>query len=207
MIKPRLKMLIFVFSMILFAGFVHALVINEIMYDPAGTDSGHEWVELFNEQTSVDMTGFRFYEGGSAHSLTLIQGSGTLPAGSYAIITDDADQFLLDFPSFSGTLFDSTWSSLSNTGELLEMRDASDLVMDSVFYNSSWGGASNYTLELIDASLDNNASTSWLESTENGGTPGYLNSVSSQAPEFSLLTALFTFTCCILVFFAVRRRY
>ncbi len=36
------------------------LVINEIMYDPAGSDGAREWIEVFNDTTSsLDLTTYK----------------------------------------------------------------------------------------------------------------------------------------------------
>ncbi|MDD3614500.1 MAG: lamin tail domain-containing protein, partial [Candidatus Pacebacteria bacterium] len=63
------------FSLLLIAFIVlmlppfHALaagpvIINEIMYDLKGTDSGHEWVEIKNiSDQPVDLKNWRFFDG------------------------------------------------------------------------------------------------------------------------------------------------
>ncbi len=54
------------------------IVINEIVADPTGTDTGFEWVELHNAgSTSVDVSGWAIASGTTSFS-----GSGTLPAGT-----------------------------------------------------------------------------------------------------------------------------
>lgn len=55
-----------------------AIVINELVSDPSGTDDGNEWVELYNPgATSVDVSGWVIASGTSSFS-----GSGTLPEGT-----------------------------------------------------------------------------------------------------------------------------
>ena len=42
----------------IFIPFCHSQQISEIMYDPAGSDTGNEWIEIFNNTTSSKiMTG------------------------------------------------------------------------------------------------------------------------------------------------------
>src|SRR4051812_27298350 len=92
------------------------VVINEVMYDLPGTDTGREWIEVYNGgSSSVDLSGWKLFEASTTHALTNVSGGTTLSAGGYAIIADDASKFLIDWPSFAGTLFDSVFS-LSNTG-------------------------------------------------------------------------------------------
>jgi PKD repeat protein len=103
-----------------------AFSFSEIMFDAAGTDTKHEWVEVYNDGDATDLSTFKFYENGSNHGLTLHSGSATISANGYAIIADDAATFLIDFPSYTGPLFDASFS-LSNMGETVSLR-STDLV-------------------------------------------------------------------------------
>jgi hypothetical protein len=115
--------------------------INEIMYDlKTGTDSGREWVEIFNNSdTPVDLSAFKFFEGDTNHKLKLAQGDVKLGAKNYAVIVSDIVKFKIDWPNFSGTILDSTFS-LSNSGEILAIKDT-DKILDEFTYQSSLGGA------------------------------------------------------------------
>src|SRR3989344_8913134 len=96
------------------------VVINEIMYNPSGPDEGHEWIEIYNNGPSdQDLTGWIFFEAGTNHGLTVEQGDINLPEGEYVIIADNAAQFLLDYPGFSGNVLDSSWGSLDQASETL----------------------------------------------------------------------------------------
>lgn len=45
------------------------VVINEVCYDPAGADSGKEWIELYNASGhSVELTGCKIYSGGRSYT-------------------------------------------------------------------------------------------------------------------------------------------
>ena len=51
---------------------VSALVISEIMYDPQGSDTDREWIEVLNDtQSSIDMTGWKFFEANTNHGLAI----------------------------------------------------------------------------------------------------------------------------------------
>lgn len=111
---------------------------SEIMYDPLGADTGHEWVEVHNTGFEVvDLSGWKFFEANTNHGLSLVQGAGIIPDG-YAVIVDDPAKFEADWPSYSGVLFDSSFS-LSNSGEALSLKDDSGDVTDSVTYDPSLG--------------------------------------------------------------------
>lgn len=115
------------------------VVITEIMYDLDGSDSGREWVEILNdEDEGVDLSVWRFYENETNHKLNLFRGSEILEAGEYAIIADNTEKFLLDWPGFSGTVFDSSFS-LKNTGEAISLRNSDLVDIDQVTYNPDWG--------------------------------------------------------------------
>jgi len=139
-----LTFLIF-FTFTLHAQVLHAqVIISEIMYNLEGTDADREWIEVFNNGVdAVDLESWKLYEGTnttkSNHTLTLNQGSGTLLSGGYAVVVDDPVTFLIDWPNYSGVLFDSSFS-LSNTGETLILRDSELADIDTVTYSSDWGG-------------------------------------------------------------------
>jgi hypothetical protein len=115
--------------------------ITEIMYDLPGGDSGREWIEITNTGSQpIDISHYRLGEGTTNHLLVVVSGSTTLPAGSSAIIADDPAMFKTDWPAFSGTLFNSTFS-LSNTGENLSIKNAVSVSEDSVSYASGMGAA------------------------------------------------------------------
>jgi hypothetical protein len=98
----------------------HALVINEIMSNPTGDDSGREWVEIYNDtQESIDISALTIsIKGGTAVVVTPLSGGTSLVAGGYAIIgstVSNATKFSQDYPSYTGPLFKSS-ISLVNTG-------------------------------------------------------------------------------------------
>lgn len=116
-----------------------SVAINEVMYSPDGADATHEWVEIVNGTNSpVDFSAWKFNESGGDHGLTLATSTAEVAAGGFAIIADDAEQFLLDWPLFSGTLFDSAFS-LANTGETIAIKNAGGDVVDTLTYAPEQG--------------------------------------------------------------------
>src|ERR1700739_3434041 len=81
------------------------VIIDEIMYNPQGSDTGREWVELYNEGGS-DVTmvagsgkGSWRISDGPNHPLThpasgTGRGSLTIPAGGYLVIASDPNDFI-----------------------------------------------------------------------------------------------------------------
>lgn len=113
--------------------------ITEIMYDVSESDTGREWIEI-TASADTDISNWKFFEANTNHGLTLVSGSAIISAGSATVIADNTDKFLTDYPSFTGTLFDSSFS-LNNTGETIAMRNPEGVDVDSVLYNPALGGA------------------------------------------------------------------
>jgi hypothetical protein len=138
--KKFLPAIILIFSLQIVSANIS---INEIMYDLNGTDTGHEWIEIYNNGSeSINLSGWKFYEGATNHGLILINGSWILENNTYAIIADDSATFLADFLQFNASLFDSSFD-LSNSGENLSLKNSTLSIVESVFYNSSWGASGN----------------------------------------------------------------
>ena len=158
----------FTFSFTTKANSTEEIIINEIMYNPAGADGSHEWIELYNQgETTVNVNGWKLYEAGINHALTLKKGSTTIPSHGYAVITQDYNQFILDHPGFTGNVFDSTFS-LKNTGEYIAIKnDLLEIVDDTNYPDKAREG---YTIE-------KNFKNEWEESLVDGGSPGEPNSV------------------------------
>ena len=107
-----------VFAILLSSSVFARVLINEIMYNPSGSDSSHEWLEIYNNGTySIDIGGWKFYENDVNHALTPIYGKRVLNSGDYAIIADEWETFLLDYPKFNGRRH--WWQPRSGLGGLL----------------------------------------------------------------------------------------
>ena len=94
--------------------------ITEITYDPVGTDSGREWVEIFAPGEAGDLTGYFLRENEVNHGIKEYEEHTVDSASDYAIIADNPSKFLIDFPEYKGYLYDSAFS-LKNTGEMISL--------------------------------------------------------------------------------------
>jgi len=149
---------------------VNAVYISEIMYDPSGSDTSREWIEIYNDtEGGIDFTSWKFFESNTNHGITSYSGGQVLPAGSYAVIADNPTKFLEDYPSYIGVIYDSTFS-LSNSGERISMKQSSSgSEIDFVDYNVSVGGNNDgSTLSKIDSV--------WVKGD---ATPGNTNQITS----------------------------
>jgi hypothetical protein len=130
---------------ILFFGFVHvshaAFEITEIMYDVEGTDTNREWVEVQNTGSEAnDLSKWYLFSDNTKHAL-VPQGLSQVEPQGFAVITQDVTKFKLDWPNYSGLIFDTSWSGFNNETETIALKDQALNLTSSVTYLSSMGGA------------------------------------------------------------------
>lgn len=117
--------------------------ITEVMYDPAGSDTGREWVEIQNASGStIDFTTWKFFEANVNHGIDQIEGyAKELSAGEFGVVITDKAKFLIDFPSFAGKIFKSSFS-LNNSGENLAFKtESAGPIIDQYLYDVTLGAA------------------------------------------------------------------
>lgn len=156
------------------------VAINEIMYAP--TPAANEWFELYNNTASpFNMANWKWKDA-TATLRTLTTQNIDLPANGFAVVCQDTSAFRTAFPGFTGILLQSSgWSSLNNTGtENLIIFNASNVIVDSIQFNNTWGGGSgNRSMERISSIAPTNQQTNWGTSVASlGATPNQRNSLS-----------------------------
>ncbi|MEC8915672.1 MAG: choice-of-anchor D domain-containing protein, partial [Candidatus Neomarinimicrobiota bacterium] len=161
----------------------NALVINEIMPNPAGSDGGKEWFELYNQWfTPLHLQGWSISGEGDNESHTL-ESDLVIGMDEYTLFGQSADS-----ASNGGYVPDyvyGTTVSLSNFGELLSLKEGNDVVVDGVDFDDSFQFASGVSMELIRPDYDNSDSSSWQSAglpyggEGNLGTPGERNAAFS----------------------------
>ena len=63
------------------------VLLNEVLYDPSGSDDGLEWVELCNAgKEEMDLTGWKIEGAGTAFATSYTFASGTLAPGEYLLV-------------------------------------------------------------------------------------------------------------------------
>lgn len=121
------------------------VVISEFMYDAQGSDSDQEYVELFNAgSTAVDLTKWKFNDG-SNHVLNVPPknggtGSITIQSGSYALLVDNATNFINTHSGISVSVIDAVMS-LPNASGTISLINESGATEDSVSYSKDIGAA------------------------------------------------------------------
>ncbi len=165
------------------------VVINEIMFDPAG--GGQEYVELYNRtEDNLSLANLAFTtldSEGEYMKMNLFPIESVISAHGYAVLCADADS-LRNFHQTSpeAAIYTTKWSKkLSNTGATLclVMCGADTLTIDSVSYSPNWHhplleDTKGVSLERIHPDLPSDESTSWQSASKASGyaTPAAENS-------------------------------
>lgn len=151
------------------------VVFNEIMYHPATSESSLEWVELHNQMAvNMDLSGwsieggidFKFPEG------TVLAGGGYLVVAISPAALAAAAGYTNALGPFAGRL--------SNSGEILELRNNNRRLMDGVDYDTAgeWPvgpDGAGVSLAKINPNSASEPATNWTMSAQTGGTPGASN--------------------------------
>ncbi|HWB05586.1 MAG TPA: lamin tail domain-containing protein, partial [Verrucomicrobiales bacterium] len=137
------------------------LVINEIHCDHEDKTLRVEFVELYNPGASaVDLAGWHFDQG---IDFSFPAGA-SIPAGGYAVVAENP-AVLQSTYGYAGAY--GPWTgALQANGETITLRNPAGEVADEVDYGAGYpwptvGVTPNYSLELLNPSLDNSLGGNW----------------------------------------------
>lgn len=152
------------------------IVITEIAaYESAGC----EWVELYNRGAEpVVLEGWRFWEAGVNHGLRISSSSRDqdwiVGSGEYVIIAQDDDMLFTvcgdEYVPAAHTVFDSSWGSLNESGELIGLRNSLGESVEDFTYPS----AGEASLERVDVTVSAGDNANWQQRGE-GNSFGRMN--------------------------------
>jgi hypothetical protein len=116
-----------------------AVFINEVAWMGSQTSANHEWIELYNDGSGVNVDDWILSDGRNV-SITL---AGTIPANAYAVLERTDDE------SAPGTAFLLYTGALVNTGGTLRLETAHGELADVVSGGENWDqiGGDNTTKE------------------------------------------------------------
>lgn len=168
------------------------ILINEIYADPSPVVNltATEFVELYNRSgNSFNLGGLKLTDNSSIATIP----NYTLAPGAYVIVCPVADTAQFTALGYMNKLGVSSFPSLNNSADNIYLKTAANAFVDSVNYKDSWYGSSvkkdgGYTLEQINPNQNVACSQAknWTGSNDaDGGTPGFVNSVYSTAPDLS----------------------
>ncbi len=177
------------------------VLINEIMYHPYHPTPGAEnisveYIELFNRgSNSVNLAGWQFNNG-----VDFLFPDITLGARDYLVVAANVNTFTAKYPGVINVI--GGWNGrLSNSGETIELVDNMGVRIDRVRYadegdwavrelgpvdhgHRGWVWSNEHdgggkSLELINPILPNEYGQNWAACIPNDGTPGRINSVTT----------------------------
>jgi hypothetical protein len=149
------------------------VVINEIHADPLVKTELVEFIELYNRgDVAIDLSGWSIRD---AVDFTFPAGS-SIPAKGYVTVTQNGAMFST---KYSKTPVGEWLGGLNNEGELIELRNAGGTLIDRADYQlgfpwPTYGDATDVSMQLLNANLDNELGGSWRSAAP---TPGLANSV------------------------------
>jgi len=165
-----------------------SIVVNEILYAPAGGEP--EWLELYNNTTeTINLNGWSISDIFTTPVQVFIDVDLLILPSSYLLITKNlsVSNFHRFIPS---PIHEISLPVLNNDVDGVILRDDRDAVIDSVKYNSDWGGTSGYSLERKNTTINSNQPLNWDSSNDiEQSTPGRINSVTPKQFDLSV-TAL-----------------
>ncbi len=148
---------------------------NEVMYQPAGGDSGVEWLELHN-QLGVDVDLSRWsLEGGVSFQFPT---GAVIRAGAYVVVASNPAG--LSAAAGGEPVLGPFTGSLANEGERLRLRNLNGRLMDELDYDDQhpWPVGADGSGAALAKRLPRSPSSppeNWAASHELGGTPGREN--------------------------------
>lgn len=138
-----------VFLAIPFSVFAFSVIINEVMFDPEGSDTGGEWIELYNGSSGqVDISGWEIYPDGIGY-ITIPNGF-SIGAGKFILV------YLRTAGNNSATdIYQATSSSnMSNTSGSIALFSAEPRGKDTIKSFVQWGkGGETWEPSAVDVGL------------------------------------------------------
>jgi len=142
--------------------------INEIMYNPPGTDADLEWIELYNNDAeAINISDWTIDNNPISDNV--------MQPGDYVVLARNKTAFDAYYGTLSCPVIDVTFV-LANSGDTIVLCNSTGAEVDNVTYNASLGADGN------GKTLERNAAGGWTESLADGGTPCELNSVTIVVP-------------------------
>jgi hypothetical protein len=157
------------------------IIISEIMADPSPsvTLPAREYLELYNRALEpLNLKNWSLSDGITKSNFP----NTVIAPGSYMILCQMEDTVL--FKSYGKTIGMKSFPALANEGKILFIRDGKGTLIHGIEYSSGWYGDvlksdGGWSLEIIDSDYPFFGDGNWQASeSEEGGTPGRINSVS-----------------------------
>jgi hypothetical protein len=143
--------------------------INEIMYNPPGTDADLEWIELYNKDAeAVNISDWTVDNNPISDNV--------MPPGDYVVLARNKTAFEDYYGALSCSVIDVTLGLKNDPGDTIVLCNSTGAEVDNLTYDASWGADGN------GRTLERNVAGWWEDSLADGGTPCELNSVKFVIP-------------------------
>ncbi|MDZ7333979.1 MAG: lamin tail domain-containing protein [candidate division KSB1 bacterium] len=168
------------------------IVINEIMYRPAGQQP--EWFEIFNPtEQPINLKEWQFSDANINQKFRLSDSNLSIASAGFVIVAESAilKQY---YSKITSPVIIPThgWPALNNNGDAVYLYDPIGTVVDQVSYSPSWGNEPGISLERKDPSGNSDDPSNWGQSQHSeGATPGMENSIAPAAFDLELSTIQF----------------
>ncbi len=156
----------------------NTILINEVMYSPSKEP---EWFEIVNAGSdSVNLKEWSVSDILTTPTKSILSFEDFyVKPGEYVIVSKDTSIYSFH-SNLKAKVLTANFGTLGNTKDGIIIYDFRDGIIDSLMYNSDWGGKNGYSLERIFFNKPTNDSTNWATSLNNErSTPGEKNSVSA----------------------------
>lgn len=153
-----------------------SIIVNEIMFTPQGGEP--EWVELFNRSDEIiTLKNWIIRDVLTTPASAKITDDLIIEPNSYVLLTKDSSIF--NYHRFiPSQVYKLNLPVLNNDVDGVVIKDQRGLTIDSVLYNSQWGGTNGYSLERISVEGLSNQPGNWASSIDiEQSTPGRINSI------------------------------
>lgn len=158
-------------------GYIPGIIsVNEIMYNPLNGEP--EWIELYNTSNiDVDLEDWSITDILTTPQKHMVKAKDTFfPKNSFLVIAKDSTikNFHKEIPS---KLIITNFANLNNDSDGVVIKDSRNTTIDSIRYESKWGGENGKSLERKQFSVSSNEKTNWSSSKDlELSTPGRINS-------------------------------
>jgi len=154
------------------------LVVTEILADPSGSDTGHEYIEIFNAtESEIDLAGVSLYVAG-AREKSLALPTATVAAGAYFVLGDARDDVV---PSYVDYAYGSKLGALPNESGRVGLRCRGTIIDEIAYAKTKSGHARELDGAAAPDAFRNDEAGAWCDAqtpipeSEDFGTPGEPN--------------------------------
>lgn len=117
---------------------VYALtVINEVLYNPEGSDNNKEFVEIYSDE-ELNLTNYIIEDAASDDKLEQIQYRNS----SFSLIVEEG----FDYSGINVSIYSvgaTIGNNLNNDKDIIVLKDNNSNIIDAISYNSDWGADGN----------------------------------------------------------------